>query len=139
MSRFFAQLAAVIFVIVTAGGFVVGNNGNFDGVQVHMTLSRDILDLVFLAVFIWVGFGAGLHLGRIVTGAAGVVLLLLGIFGFIYGDTDAGTRSLLGLHFPLAINIFDLVMGVLAVLAALGTIEAPDPRYVRTGSKGNAA
>jgi hypothetical protein len=46
------------------------------------------------------------------------------------GDTLSGARSFAGLHFTLAVNIFDLVVGVLAILAALGTVEDEGPASV---------
>ena len=51
------------------------------------------------------------------------MLVGLAALGFAIGDTAAGTRSLASLHFPLAINVFDLVVGVLAVITALGPAE----------------
>jgi hypothetical protein len=140
MARFYAQICTVAFLIVTVGGFFVGNAvavahghaavGNVDGMQLHLTYARDVLDLVLLAAFAYVGFLARRRIGRIVTGAAGVVLLLLAVVGFLYVDTNQGSRSILDLHFTLAINIFDLVVGVLAILAALGTVEDEGPTSI---------
>jgi hypothetical protein len=95
-----------------------------------MTYALDVLDLVLLAAFAAVGFVLGRRLGRIVTGAAGIVLLALAVLGLIMGDTLSGSRSFAGLHFTLAINIFDLVVGVLAILAALGTVEDEGPATI---------
>jgi amino acid transporter len=139
MARFYAQICTVAFLIVTIGGFFVGNatqvahgqaQGNVDGMQLHLTYARDILDVVLLAAFAFVGFVAGRRLGRIVTGVAGVVLLALAILGILFVDTNTGARSIAGLHFTLAINIFDLVVGALAVLAALGTVEDEAPTSI---------
>ena len=123
MARFYAQLCSVIFVLLTVGGFALGNNGNAGVVQLHLTYARDVLDLALLATFIWIGFIAERHLGRIATFVVGGILLLAALVGFVVGDTDTATRSIIGLHFPLAINIFDVIIGLLAVLAGLGTIE----------------
>jgi hypothetical protein len=139
MARFYAQICTVVFLVVTIGGFLVGNAvavahgqavGNVDGMQLHLTYARDVLDLVLLAAFAYVGFLANRRVGRIVTGVAGVVLLALAVVGFLYTDTNRGGRSLLDLHFTLAINIFDLVVGVFAILAALGTVEDEGPASV---------
>ena len=139
MARLYAQICTVAFLIVVIGGFLVGDashvvhgqaQGNVDGMEVHLTYARDVLDVVFLAAFAYVGFVASRHLGRIVAGAAGVVLLALAVLGFVLGDTAAGTRSLAGLHFTVALNIFDLVVGGFAILAALGTVEDEGPASV---------
>ncbi len=139
MARFYAQICTVVFLVVTIGGFFVGNAvqvahgqavGNVDGMQLHLTYARDVVDLILLAAFAYVGFLASRRIGRIVTGAAGVVLLILAVVGFLVLDTNRGSRSILDLHFTLAINIFDLVVGVLAILAALGTVEDEGPTSV---------
>jgi hypothetical protein len=139
MARFYAQICTVVFLIVTIGGFCVGNavavahgqaRGNVDGMQLHLTYARDVVDLVLLAAFVFVGFFASRRVGRVVTGVAGVFLLVLAVVGFLYTDTNRGTRSVLDLHFTLALNIFDLVVGVLAILAALGTVEEEAPAGV---------
>jgi len=139
MARFYAQICTVAFLIVGVGGFFVGNavqvahgqaQGNVDGMQLHLTYVRDVLDLILLAAFVYVGFIASRRMGRIVTVVAGAVLLVLAIVGFLYTDTNRGTRPVLGLHFTLAINIFDLVIGAFAILAALGTVEDEGPTSV---------
>ncbi|MGA3184991.1 MAG: hypothetical protein ABSE52_10385 [Candidatus Dormibacteria bacterium] len=139
MARFYAQICTVVFLVVTIGGFFVGNAvqvahgqavGNVDGMQLHLTYARDVVDLILLAAFAYVGFLASRRIGRIVTGAAGLVLLILAVVGFLVLDTNRGSRSILDLHFTLAINIFDLVVGVLAILAALGTVEDEGPTSV---------
>jgi hypothetical protein len=139
MARFYAQICTVVFLVVTIGWFFVGNAvqvahgqavGNVDGMQLHLTYARDVVDLILLAAFAYVGFLASRRIGRIVTGAAGLVLLILAVVGFLVLDTNRGSRSILDLHFTLAINIFDLVVGVLAILAALGTVEDEGPTSV---------
>jgi hypothetical protein len=139
MARFYAQICTAVFLVVTIGGFFVGNAvtvthgqavGNVDGMQLHLTYVRDVVDLVLLAAFAYVGFLASRRIGRIVTGAAGAVLLLLAVVGFLYGDTNRGSRSILDLHFTLALNLFDLLVGAIAVLAALGTVEDEGPTSI---------
>ena len=139
MARFYAQICTFVFLIVTVGGFFLGNashvatgqaQGNVQGVVLHMTYARDVVDLVLLAAFAAVGFMLGRAPGRLVAGAAGVVLLALAILGFFIGDSLSGSRSFAGLHFTLAVNIFDLVAGVLAILAALGTVEDEGPASI---------
>lgn len=143
MARFYAQLCCIVFVILTAAGFAVGDashvvdgqaQGNLGGVVLHLTYARDVADLVLLLVFVWIGFVASRHAGRIAMFVVGGLLLAAGVAGFFYTDTDAGTRAVLGLHFTTAINVFDLVVGVLGILSALGTLEDEPPASIIRGS-----
>jgi hypothetical protein len=135
MARLYAQLCTVLFLLVGVGGLAAGNagppapngGGNIGSLVLHLTWARDVLDIVLLAVFAYVGFAAARHAGRLIVGVVGVVLLLLGIAGFLYGDTAAATRSVLGLHFSTALNVLDVVVGALAILSSLGTVEEPEP------------
>jgi hypothetical protein len=133
MARSYAQLAAVVFAIVGVGGFITGDashvvggqaSGNFDGVALHLTYARDVVNLALAAAFAYAGFAAaGPICLRIVLGASSF-LLLLTVVGFIVGDTDAGSRSVASLHFPVAINVFDLIAGTLGILCGLAAEPA---------------
>jgi hypothetical protein len=135
MARLYAQICTLVFLVVGLGGLAAGNagahfrngGGNVGSLVLHLTWARDVLDIALLAVFAYVGFVAARRLGRLLTGATGVVLFALAIAGFLYGDDAAATKSFLGLHFTTALNILDLVVGLLAILAALGTVEDPEP------------
>ena len=139
MARFFAQIAAPVFLVLTVVGLVVTGigdaskvvagraGGNVDNLVLHLTWLRDLLDAVFLMVCIWVGFIASRRAGRLAMIAMGVVLLALAISGFIVGDDDAASKGYAGLHFPVAINVFDLIVGLLALLSGLGTVDEPEP------------
>ena len=136
MARSYAQLAAVVFAIVGIGGFITGDaghvvngqaSGNFDGVALHFTYLRDVIDLAIAAALGYAGFVAAEPITVRTVLGVGAFLLLLATVGFIVGDTDAGTRSIVTLHFPIAINIFDLVAGTLAVLCGLGATEETIP------------
>ena len=136
MARNYAQLAAVVFAIVGIGGFITGDagtvvnghaSGNFDGVALHFTYLRDIVDLAIAGALGYAGFVAPETITVRTVLGVGAFLLLLATVGFIVGDTDSGGRSVLTLHFPIAINIFDLIAGTLAVLSGLGGMEEPSP------------
>jgi hypothetical protein len=135
MARLYAQLCTVVFLVVGLGGLAAGNagppaaagGGNLGGVVLHLTWARDALDIGLLAIFAYVGFVAERRLGRLLVGCAGVLLFALAIIGFVAGDDAAATRSYLGFHFSTALNVLDLVVGVLGILAALGTVEDPEP------------
>ena len=136
MARAYAQLAAVVFVIVGFAGFFTGDagrvaagqaGGNFDGVALHLTYLHDVVHLLIGFALAYAGWFASERVARTtVLGVAGI-LLLLAIAGFAINDDDAGTRSILTLHFPLAVNIFHLVAGTLAALCVLGDLSEPEP------------
>jgi len=137
MARTYAQFAAVLFVVVGVAGLFTGDaghvsngqaGGNFDGASLHLTYGRDVIDLALAAVFAYAGFLAKEEDAWIPVLSAGGFLLLLAVIGFIDGDDASGTRSVATLHFPLAINIFDLITGVVSILCGLGSIdEEPQP------------
>ncbi len=135
MARLYAQICTLVFLVVGVGGLAAGNagpqyaqgGGNVGSLILHLTWARDVLDIALLAVFAYVGFVARRGPGRILTGAAGLVLFALAIAGFLVGDDAHATKGFLGLHFTTALNLLDLVVGVLAILAALGTVEDPEP------------
>ena len=101
-------------------------SGNFDGVALHLTYARDVVDLVIAAVFAYTGFVARQPLANTAVLAVSGFLLALAVIGFITGDTDSGSRSIASLHFPVAINILDLIAGGLGVLSALASIDEPE-------------
>jgi hypothetical protein len=127
MARLYAQVFTLVFFVVGFGGLILGDagsvkdgqgGGNLGSVTLHMTWVRHAIDIALFAVFAYVGFVASRRLGRILVTAAGVFLFALGVAGFIAGDDGFA-----GLHFPVVINAFDLVAGVLGILSGLGTIE----------------
>jgi hypothetical protein len=135
MARLYAQLCAFVFLLVGVGGLAAGNagppapngGGNVGSLILHLTWARDAFDIALLVVFVYAGFAASRRVGRLLVGAIGVLLLGLAVIGFLAGDDAGATRNYAGLHFTTALNILDLVVGVLALLAALGTVEDPEP------------
>ena len=135
MARLTAQVLTLVFLLVCVAGLVAGNagpqhpggGGNLGAVTLHSTWARDVLDLAFLAAFAYVGFVAARHAGRVTAAVLGALLLALGIAGFLIGDTANASRSVAGVHFTTAFNLLDVVTGALALLAALGTVEDPEP------------
>jgi hypothetical protein len=135
MARLYAQLCSFVFLLVGVGGLAAGNagppapngGGNIGSLILHLTWARDIFDIALLVVFVYAGFAVSRRVGRLLVGAVGVLLLALAVIGFLAGDDAGATRGYLGLHFTTALNILDLVVGVLGVLAALGTVEDPEP------------
>jgi hypothetical protein len=131
MARSFAQLAALVFFIAGLGGLIAGQPGHghggawadFDGVALHLTYVRDVLDLAIAGVFAYAAWRAPAPDAARLVLAAGAFLLALAVIGFIVNDDDQGGRSLAALHFPLAINVFDLIAGVLGVLCGLGGLQ----------------
>jgi hypothetical protein len=135
MARLFAQLCTLVFLLVGVGGLFAGSagphagsgGGNVGGLVLHLTWARDALDIGLTAVFAYIGFVAERRPGRLLMGAAGALLFALAVIGFVVGDDASATKGFAGLHFTTALNILDLVVGVLAILAALGTVEDPEP------------
>ncbi|HXA30468.1 MAG TPA: hypothetical protein VN193_17170 [Candidatus Angelobacter sp.] len=126
MSRFFAQIYSVLFLVLGAGGFLLGDastrgRGDLGPLDLDLTPARDLLDLGLLLLFVVVGFVAARHLGRRVMALAGVILVAAGVLGFATGENGA-----LGMRFSLAMNLFSVAAGALALLAAAGTIEEPE-------------
>ena len=109
MARTYAQAAALVFLIVGLGGLLTGDaghvvhgraSGNIDGVALHLTYVRDVINIAIGLGFVYAGWRAGERDAAITVLAAGAVLLLLAVAGFIANDDDAGTRSFATLHFP---------------------------------------
>jgi hypothetical protein len=127
MSRFFAQIYAPLFLLLGVGGLFLGDagtpgKGELGSLDLDLTWGRDILDLALLLLFVAVGFVATRHLGRRLMALAGLLLLGVGVAGFV-----AGEGGFLGIQGSPAMNVFDVVAGLLALLAAAGTIEEPEP------------
>jgi hypothetical protein len=135
MARLYAQVCALVFLVVGLGGLAAGSagppapngGGNVGSLILHLTWARDAVDIGLLLLFGYVGFIAPLRQGRLLVGAIGVALFALAIVGFLVGDDAAATKGFLGLHFTTGLNILDLVVGVLAILAAIGTVDGPEP------------
>lgn len=134
MARRFAQFAAVVFLIVGIAGFFTGDashvtggqaGGNFDGVALHLTYLHDVVNLAIGVAFAYAGWYPQARRPHTVVLAIGAVLLVLAILGFALSDDAAGTRSFITLHFPVAMNVLDLVAGVFAVLSGLGDVAEP--------------
>jgi hypothetical protein len=127
MSRFFAQLLSPLFLVLGAGGFLLGDastpgKGDLGPLDLDLTPAHDLFDLGLMVLLVLVGFLLSRYAGRRVMALAGVVLVALGVLGFATGESGA-----LGMRFSLAINLFDVAAGLLCLLAAAGTIEAPEP------------
>jgi hypothetical protein len=129
MARLYAQFGAVVFLAFGIGGLLTGDaatlvhhhpSGNLDGVALHLTYVRDVLNLVVAAALGFAGFRASDTTAAAMVIAVGAVLLLLAVVGFAHPDDAAGTRGIAGLHFPIVINIFDAIAGALGVLCGVG-------------------
>jgi hypothetical protein len=135
MARLYAQFGAVVFLIFGVGGLLTGDagtllhhlpEGNVGPVTLHLTDTRDILNLVIAGVLCFAGFRAGDSISGEIVLTVGVVLLLLALIGFANPDTPEAARSIASLHFTQPINIFDAVTGALGVLCGLGGVVVPE-------------
>ena len=140
MARVYAQLFTLVFAVVAVGGLILGDAGHIDsagnaggnlgGITLHLTWVRHALDLVILAVLAYAGWRSPELNSRLIAGGVGIVLMALAIAGFAVGDDAGATKGFAGMHFPLAINVFDLVAGLLGVLSALGTVPQDEAEAV---------
>ena len=127
MARFFAQLLSPVFLLLGVGGLFLGDassrgRGDLGPLDLDLTWARDILDIAVLAALLLVGFVLARHAGRLLVAAAGVVLIAVGVAGFVTGESGfAGFRG------ALAMTLFCVVAGLRLVLAAAGTVEEPEP------------
>ncbi len=138
MARMYAQLFSLVFLVVGLGGLLLGDaghisdghaGGNLGGLTLHLTWARDVLDIAVAGALAVTGFL--LRIPRRVVGsvvlALGALLTVLAVAGFVVGDDTMATKGFAGLHFPVVINIIDLLFGVLAVLSGLATLaDQPD-------------
>ena len=76
MARLYAQLCALVFLVVGVGGLAAGSagppapngGGNVGSLILHLTWARDALDIGLLALFGYVGFVAPRRQGRLLVG-----------------------------------------------------------------------
>lgn len=127
MARFFAQILSPVFLLLGVGGLFLGDagsagRGDLGSLDLDLTWARDALDIGILLLLAAVGFVLARHAGRLLMFGVGAVLLAAGVLGFATGESGA-----LGLRGSLAMNIFCVAAGALALLAAAGTIEEPEP------------
>jgi hypothetical protein len=136
MARLYAQFGAVVFLVFGVGGLLTGDagtlvhhvpGGNVGQVTLHLTYTRDILNLVIAGVLGFAGFRAADSISGEIVLTVGVVLLLLALIGFANPDTPETARNFAGLHFTQPINIFDAITGALGVLCGLGGVVLPEP------------
>jgi len=132
VSRAYAQLCTLVFAVAGIGGLFLGSathvvggisQGNLGNLILHMTYAHDVLDIVLLVAFIFAGFFASRSVSKTVVLVCGIVLLAIGIFGAIHGDTPTASKSVAGLNFPTTVNVFNIFFGAVGILAALGTLS----------------
>jgi hypothetical protein len=134
MARLYAQLFTLVFAVVGLGGLALGDaghtgGGNLGGLTLHLTWARDILDIVIAVVLGVVGFTFRVprQAASILVVLIGAVLTVLAVSGFIVGDDAMATKGFADLHFPAAINVLDLLSGVLGLLSGgVALADQPD-------------
>ena len=133
MARFYAQLFTLVFAVVGLGGLALGDaghtgGGNLGGLTLHLTWARDILDIAIALVLALVGFTFRIprQPAAILVVLIGALLFVLAVSGFIVGDDALATKGFAGLHFPTAVNVLDLLSGVLGLLSG-GVTLADQP------------
>ena len=127
MARFFAQLLSPVFLLLGLGGPFLGDagssgKGELGALDLDLTWARDIVDIAVLVALVATGFVLARRSGRLLMAAVGVVLLAGGVVGLAAGDPGFA-----GLRGSLPMNVLSLAAGALALLAAAGTIDEPEP------------
>jgi hypothetical protein len=141
MTRAFALLCSLLFLILSVAGLVIvigataavvrsgQAQGNLGSLTLHLTWPREILDVVATAVFVYIALLASGPTGRIVMAVTAVVLLVLGITGaVVWPDNAVASGGFLGMHSPTAITVLDVVIGALGILSSLGPTADPQPK-----------
>jgi len=133
MARLYAQLFTLVFAVVGLGGLALGDaghtgGGNLGGLTLHLTWARDILDIAIAAALALVGFTFRIRRqpAAILVVLIGALLFVLAVSGFIVGDDALATKGFAGLHFPTAVNVLDLLSGVLGLFSG-GVTLADQP------------
>ena len=133
MARLYAQLFTLVFAVVGLGGLALGDaghtgGGNLGGLTLHLTWARDILDIAIALALALVGFTFRVprQAAAILVGLIGGLLFVLAVSGFIVGDDALATKGFAGLHFPTAVNVLDLLSGVLGLFSG-GVTLADQP------------
>jgi hypothetical protein len=133
MARLYAQLFTLVFAVVGLGGLALGDaghtgGGNLGGLTLHLTWARDILDIAIALALALVGFTFRIprQPAAILVVLVGAVLFVLAVSGFIVGDDALATKGFAGLHFPTAVNVLDLLSGVLGLFSG-GVTLADQP------------
>jgi hypothetical protein len=134
MARLYAQLFTLVFLVVGLGGLALGDaghngGGNLGGLTLHLTWARDMLDLAVAAVLALVGFTFRVprRTAAILVMLVGALLTVLAVGGFVVGDDPLATKGFAGLHFPAAVNVLDLLTGLLGLVSGLVTFaDQPD-------------
>ena len=134
MARLYAQLFTVVFLVVGLGGLVLGDaghtgGGNLGALTLHLTWARDILDIAIGVLLALVGFTFRIprEPAALIVALIGAVLTGLAISGFVVGDDTLATKGFADMHFPTAINVLDLLTGLLGLASGMVTLaDQPD-------------
>ena len=113
MAKQYAQIVGIVLLLLGVVGLVLGDPEPLFG-ALNIDLVEDIVHLVLGAVFVYLGFAnVDNATVKTVVGAIGVVLLLVGIVGFI-SPTGFG---LLTHPWTVVDNIIHLLLGLLGIAA----------------------
>lgn len=111
MAKQYAQIVGIVLLLLGVVGLVLGDPEPLFG-ALNIDLVEDIVHLVLGAVFVYLGFAnVDNATVKTVVGAIGVVLLLVGIVGFI-SPTGFG---LLTHPWTVVDNIIHLLLGLLGI------------------------
>jgi hypothetical protein len=110
MARQYAQIVGIVLLLLGVGGLVLGE-GQLAG-ALNIDLIEDIIHLVIGALFTYLGFArVDNAMLKTVVGVVGVVLVLVGIVGFI----DPRGFGLVPSGWTVVDNIIHLLLGLLGI------------------------
>jgi hypothetical protein len=111
MAKQYAQIVGIVLLLLGVVGLVLGDPDPLFG-ALNIDLVEDIVHLVIGAVFVYLGFAnVDNATVKMVVGVVGVVLLLVGIVGFI----DPRGFGLLTHPWTVVDNIIHLLLGILGI------------------------
>ena len=111
MAKQFAQIVGIVLLLLGVVGLVLGDPEPLFG-ALNIDLVEDIVHLALGAIFVYLGFAnVDNATVKTVVGAVGVVLLLVGIVGFI----SPRAFGLLQHDWTVVDNIIHLLLGLLGI------------------------
>ncbi|HEX8846835.1 MAG TPA: DUF4383 domain-containing protein [Pyrinomonadaceae bacterium] len=134
MAKTICKLLGVVFLLVGIIGFIKP-----DLLGTHLTLLHNVVHIVSGIIALYFGFAASLSAARGFALAFGAVYLLLGVVGFIMGDSandrmltliadDPAVEGISGLMFGTADHAVHILIGVVFLAGAL--LTKPDARAI---------
>lgn len=124
MAKTICKLLGVVFLLVGIVGFIMSKDATGrDALGTHLTTAHNLVHIISGIVALYFGFSASLSAARGFCLAFGAVYLLLGVVGFIMGDS--ANDRMLKIDDLLMLGTRDhaihVLLGILFLVGALMT------------------